>query len=261
MSWLRDQVVLLTGGGSGLGRALVERFVEEGARVGVLEVVPEKVKSLQDDFGDAVVVVEGDATALHANEEAVRATVAAFGRLDTFVGNAALWDFGTSLVDLPAAAISPAFDQVFGLNVKAYLLGAKATVDALRESAGSMIFTLSNAAFQPGGGGPLYTASKHAVVGLVEQLALELAPAIRVNGVAPGGMLSDLRGPDALGLAGRPLSSMLQADTMRGFNALGIAPDPRDYTGHYVLLASRQNNRTVTGSIHRCDAGVGVRRK
>jgi 2,3-dihydroxy-2,3-dihydrophenylpropionate dehydrogenase/cis-2,3-dihydrobiphenyl-2,3-diol dehydrogenase len=123
-----------------------------------------------------------------------------------------------------------------------------------------MIFTLSNAAFRPGGGGPLYTSSKHAVVGLVEQLAYELAPTVRVNGVAPGGMLSDLRGPEALGLATRPLSSMMREETMQGFNALGIAPQPSDYTGHYVLLASRQNNRAVTGSIHRCDAGVGVRR-
>ncbi len=260
MSWLRDQVALVTGGGSGLGRALVERFVEEGARVGVLEIVPAKAEALREDLGDAVVVVEGDATTYGANADAVRATVGAFGRLDTFVGNAALWDFGTSLTDLPADALPAAFDELFGLNVKACLLGAKAALDALRETEGSMIFTLSNAVFQPGGGGQLYTASKHAVVGLVEQLAYELAPAIRVNGVAPGGMVTDLRGPEALGLAARPLSAVLGDDRMKGFNALGIAPEPRDYTGHYVLLASRQNNRTATGSIHRCDAGVGVRR-
>jgi len=73
-------------------------------------------------------------------------------------------------------------------------------------------------------------------------------------------MSTDLRGPRALGLAGTAIGSLLQEDVMRAYNPLGVAATPRDYTGHYVLLASRQNNRTVTGAIHNCDAGVGVRR-
>jgi NAD(P)-dependent dehydrogenase (short-subunit alcohol dehydrogenase family) len=259
VNWLSDQVALVTGGGSGLGRAIVERFLEEGARVGVLELSPAKVASLRQDFGDSVAVVEGDATSLADNESAVSATVAAFGQLDTFVGNAALWDFGMTLSDLPAEAIPEAFDQLFGLNVKAYLLGAKASLQALRASQGSMIFTLSNAAFYPGGGGPLYTSSKHAVVGLVKQLAYELAPTIRVNGVAPGGMATDLRGPSSLRLADTPFGALVEEEKMRAYNALNIAASPRDYTGHYVLLASRENNRTVTGTVHNCDGGVGVR--
>ena len=260
MTWLRDQVALVSGGGSGLGRAIVERFVEEGAHVGVLEFSAEKVAALRADFGDSVAVFHGDATALSDNQGAVDMTVAAFGRLDVFVGNAAMWDFGRSLADLPADAIDEAFAEVFGLNVRGYLLGAKAALAALRQSEGSMIFSLSNAAFWPGGGGPLYVASKHAVTGLVKQLAYELAPTVRVNGVAPGGMVSDLRGPVSLGLSETPLSSLVSADALRGFNALAVAPSPRDYTGHYVLLASRENNRTVTGTVHNCDAGVGVRR-
>ena len=253
-------MALVTGGGSGLGRAIVERFIEEGARVGVLELSAEKAHALRADFGDAVRVVQGDAASLTDNEAAVGQTTAAFGRLDTFIGNAAVWDFGRSLADIPADVMAEAFDEVFSLNVKAYLLGAKASLAALRKSAGSMIFSLSNAAFYAGGGGPLYTASKHAVVGLVKQLAYELAPRVRVNGVAPGGMSTDLRGPRVLGLAGTPIGSLLDEDAMRAYNALGLAATPRDYTGHYVLLASRENNRAVTGAIHNCDAGVGVRR-
>jgi NAD(P)-dependent dehydrogenase (short-subunit alcohol dehydrogenase family) len=260
MTWLTGQVALVTGGGSGLGRAIVERFVEEGARVGVLELSADKAEGLRTDLGGAVAVVSGDATDYRDNEAAVAATVAAFGKLDAFIGNAAIWDFGTSLAAMPAAVMDGAFREVFDLNVKGYLHGAKASLPALLDSAGSMIFTASNAAFWPGGGGPLYTASKHAVVGLVRQLAYELAPRVRVNGVAPGGMATDLRGPKSLGLDGTPLTSLIRPDMMRTFNALGIAPEPRDYTGHYVLLASRQNNRTVTGTVHNCDAGVGVRR-
>jgi 2,3-dihydroxy-2,3-dihydrophenylpropionate dehydrogenase/cis-2,3-dihydrobiphenyl-2,3-diol dehydrogenase len=83
---------------------------------------------------------------------------------------------------LPSRALS--------LNVKAYLLGAKAAVEPLRRTKDAIIFTASNAGFWPGGGGLLYMASKHAVVGLVKQLAYELAPDIRVNGHGLGGQLA-----------------------------------------------------------------------
>jgi 2,3-dihydroxy-2,3-dihydrophenylpropionate dehydrogenase/cis-2,3-dihydrobiphenyl-2,3-diol dehydrogenase len=259
MGWLDGTVALVTGGGSGLGRAIVERFVTEGARVGVLEINEVKAVDLRRDLGPLVAVTVGDATSLADNRRAVADSVNLFGRLDVFVGNAGLWDFSTSLDGLPAEAIDEAFDEVFHLNVKAYLLGAKASVDELRKTNGSMIFTVSNAGFWPGGGGPLYTAAKHAVMGLVKQLAYELAPAVRVNGVAPGGMSSDLRGPRALGLSDTSWGSLPVDRIVERFSPLERAIAPADYTGHYVLLASRENSLTVTGSVHNCDGGIGVR--
>ncbi len=259
MGWLEGHRVLVTGGGSGLGRAVVDRFVREGAQVGVLEISPDKAAVLEGDHGADVVVTVGDATSFADNERAVAATVDAFGSLDVFVGNAGLWDFSLSLDALLADQIDTAFDEIYALNVKAYLLGAKAVVDELRKTEGAMIFTVSNAGFWPGGGGPLYVSSKHAVVGLVKQLAYELAPAVRVNGVAPGAMPTDLRGPAALGLDGMAFSSMPVDRLAEALTALERPIDPADYTGHYVLLASRENSRTVTGSVHNCDGGVGVR--
>jgi len=259
MGWLDDHTVLVTGAGSGLGRAIVERFVDEGARIGVLEIDPSKAADLEADFGDRVVVAVGDATSFADNRRAVAATVDAFGALDVFIGNAGLWDFSLSLDALPADQIDTAFDEIYALNVKAYLLGAKAAVDELRRTEGSMIFTVSNAGFWPGGGGPLYVSSKHAVVGLVKQLAYELAPEVRVNGVAPGAMPTDLRGPTALGLDSLAFSSMPVDRLAEALTALERPISAADYTGHYVLLASRENSRTVTGSVHSCDGGVGVR--
>lgn len=259
MGWLDGQVALVTGGGSGLGRALVERFVAEGARVGVLELNPDKGKELGEALGDAVVVTEGSATDWADNTRAVSDALAAFGRLDTFVGNAGLWDFGTSLEALPAEALPGAFTQLFELNVLGYLLGAKASIEALRASRGSIILTGSNASFYPAGGGPLYTASKYAVVGLVKQLAYELAPEIRVNGVAPGGMPTDLRGPAALGLADMAFGSMPVDRLMTRMLPLERPLSAADYTGTYVLLASRENAASTTGSMHNCDGGFGVR--
>ncbi len=186
MGWLEGQVALVTGGGSGIGRAVVDRFIAEGASVGVLELHPAKAAALVAGHGDRVAVTVGDATSYADNERVVEETVRKFGRLDTFVGNAGLWDFGAKLADVPGEVLGAAFDELFGLNVKGYVLGARACVNALRATGGSMIFTVSNAGFWPGGGGVLYTASKHAAIGLIKQLAYELCPDVRVNGVAPG---------------------------------------------------------------------------
>jgi len=95
-------------------------------------------------------------------------------------------------------------------------------------------------------------------MGLVKQLAYELAPDVPVNGVAPRGMPTDLRGPRSLGLADTSWVSMPVDQIMEEFSPLKWAIAPEDYTGHYVLLASRENSLTVTGSIHNCDGGIDV---
>jgi NAD(P)-dependent dehydrogenase (short-subunit alcohol dehydrogenase family) len=126
-------------------------------------------------------------------------------------------------------------------------------------SAGSLIFTVSNAGFDPAGGGPLYTASKHAVVGLIRQLAYELAPAVRVNGVAPGPIETDLRGPAALGQAERSIGSLNLAAVAGPNVPLGQVPATADYAGGYVFLASRRDSRPATGGVVSLDAGIAVR--
>lgn len=259
MTWLKDNVTLVSGGGSGLGKALVARFVDEGAKVAVLDKSKEKLDALQEDYGQLLHLVHGDVRSLEDNRRAVAETVDRFGRLDTFIGNAALWDYSTKLVDLPDDSASDAFDEVFGVNVKGYMLGAKAAVHELAKTGGSVIFTVSNAGFYPDGGGPLYTASKHAVVGLIKQLAFEFAPKVRVNGVAPGYVASDMRGPAALGQDGLSFSSLDLTDMIKTMLPLQAVPEPADYGGHYVLLASKANSSTATGAIINCDGGIGIR--
>ena len=122
MGWLDGRVALVTGGGSGIGRAVVERFLAEGARVGVLERVAARVEQLQAACGSAVIAVQGDVTCLTDNQHAVDATVRAFGQLDIFVGNAGVFDRFISLADLPGEQISAAFDELFGVNVKGAIL-------------------------------------------------------------------------------------------------------------------------------------------
>ena len=155
MGWLDGQVALVTGGGSGIGRAVVARFVAEGARVGVLDRVPGRADELRAEFGDAVVPVTGDVAQLADNKRAVAETVAALGRLDVFIGNAGVFDNFLSLAEFPEEALSEACDELFGVNVKGCILGAKASLPELAKTDGSMVFTASVAGSNSGGGGPL----------------------------------------------------------------------------------------------------------
>ena len=154
MGWLDGQVALVTGGGSGIGRAVVERFVQEGARVGVLERVAERAEQLRRDFPGQVEAVQGDVTHLADNRRAVDATLSAFNRLDIFVGNAGLFDNFLFLADFPEDKLSDAFDELFAVNVKGYVLGAKVALPELMKSRGCMVFTASVASFNAAGGGP-----------------------------------------------------------------------------------------------------------
>jgi NAD(P)-dependent dehydrogenase (short-subunit alcohol dehydrogenase family) len=260
MGWLEDDVAIVTGAGSGLGRALVDRFVAEGARVVAFDRAADRVAQIEADHGAATAGVVGDVTTAADNERAVATALERFGRLDVFVANAGMFDYGAGLVDTPAEVLERAFDELFAVNVKAYLLGARAAVPALLTSRGSLLMTASMSSTHAGIGGVVYTASKHAVVGIVRQLAYEFAPEIRVNGVAPGFMATDIRGPQALGFEARTPSSVPGLEQIaRAAAPLGFLPRPQDYTGHYVQLASRRNAAATTGVIVACDGGLDVR--
>ena len=263
MTWLQNTVTILTGGGSGLGKALVGRFIEEGGCVGVLERDSHKARLLREEFGDRVVVVTGDATRYDDNISVVQATVERFGRIDTFIGNAGVFDFNETLEEMDPARMDASFHELFDINVKAPLLGVKACLSDLSKSKGNVILTLSCAAFYPGGGGPLYTASKHALHGIVKQLAYELAPSIRVNGVAPGAMLTELGGLQSNDTLQRRLGDPERASDFDGrvatLNPLNRSFVPDEYCGPYVLLASGRNASALTGVVINADGGMGVK--
>jgi NAD(P)-dependent dehydrogenase (short-subunit alcohol dehydrogenase family) len=260
MGWLDGEVALVTGGGSGIGRAVVERYVAEGARVMVMDRAAGRAEELKAQFGDKVAAIGGDVSRLDDNKRAVAATVAAFGRLDIFVGNAGVLDGFLRLADLPEDKLAAACDELFAINIKGCILGAKAVHAELDKNKGCMIFTASGAGFTSAGGGVIYTASKHAVVGIVRQLAVELGPNIRVNGVAPGGTMTDLRSVAALSLEDRSQFAIPGTrERIAAGNPLQLAMDPADLAGAYVFLASRANARGITGSVVSVDAGSTLR--
>ncbi|MER6628615.1 3-(cis-5,6-dihydroxycyclohexa-1,3-dien-1-yl)propanoate dehydrogenase [Streptomyces sp. NPDC000987] len=263
--WLDGYAVLITGGGSGIGRAVAERFLAEGASVTVLgrdaDQLDDVVRGAADPSRVHTVTADvRDSDALHA---AVAETVDRFGKLDTLVANAGVWDYQRQLTRLGAKELDTAFDEIFSINVKGYLLAAEAAWPELVKTRGSIVMTLSNASFYVNGGGPLYTASKHACLGLMRELAYELAPKVRVNGVACGGMNTDLRGPESLSLDGRSIGASFAKrgpDTPPPPIPLhDSSTDPRDFTGPYVLLAARDQSGPITGHAISVDGGIGVR--
>lgn len=260
MGWLEGDVTIITGAGSGLGRALVDRFVAEGAAVVGMDRDPERAAAIEAAYDGTVVGIAGDVTIGEDNERAVAAALDRFGKLDTYVGNAGIFDYGATIVDTPMDRLDTGFDELFAVNVKGYLLGVKAAVEALMDSRGSVVLTASMSSWHAGVGGVVYTASKHAVLGLVRQLAYELAPRVRVNGVAPGFMRTDIRGPQSLGLDETTPSSIPNLEEFASSAVpLAFLPNPETYTGHYVQLASRANAAATTGAVVACDGGLGVR--
>jgi 2,3-dihydroxy-2,3-dihydrophenylpropionate dehydrogenase len=257
--WLDGRRALVVGAGSGIGRAVVDAFRAEGAEVAALERDPGKCERLRRELPDAP-VVEGDAVTREANDRAVAAAVDAFGGLDTLVNCVGIFDFYRGIGDIGADDLSAAFDEMFRTNVLSHLQSVRAAVPALRAAPGSSILlTESTSSYHPGRGGVLYVSSKFAVRGLVSALAHELAPHVRVNGVAPGGTLgTDLRGLASLGLDTVRLDDTPdRARELAARTPLNVALTGADHAWSYVFLAS-ERSRGITGETVHPDGGFGL---
>lgn len=257
--WLAGRRALVVGAGSGIGRAVVDAYLAEGAQVAALEVDPAKADALRTGLPH-VPVTTGDARDPQAGAASVSAAVEAFGGLDVLVVCVGVFDWYRSVVDLDPDLLTEAFHDVFDVNVLAPLHVVRAALPALAASDHAVVLlTESTSAYLPGRGGVLYVASKFAVRGLVTALAHDLAPGIRVNAVAPGGTTgTDLRGVPSLGTQDRSLGDAPgRTADLEGRTHLQVALSPVDHAGAYVFLAS-DRARGVTGDVVHSDGGAGV---
>ena len=154
--WLHGKRALIVGGGSGIGRAVVDAFRAEGARITVLERDRGKCDKLRGEL-PGVPVVEGDAITREANEHAVKVAVDSYGGLDTLVNCVGVFDFYQGVNDIKADDLATAFDEMFRTNVLSHLQSVKAAVPWLRAGTGSsIVLTESASSYYPGRGGVLY---------------------------------------------------------------------------------------------------------
>ena len=260
MAALEGQTALVTGASKGLGKSVAKRFAAEGANVVAnsrsaarAEAAAEEIGTELDD-GGRVIGLPADVSNYDQVERLVERTIEEFGNIDVLVGNAGIHDDSIALEDVPPDQLQDSFDELFGVNVRGYLNAAKAALPSLRETSGNVVFTASYASFNPGTGGIFYTPAKHAVVGIVRQLAYELAPEIRVNGVAPNYVPTDLSGMNSLG-QGAVLDEVKGAGerALQDRYKLPIL-GPDDYAGYYVFLASDESAAS-TGTVISADCG------
>jgi NAD(P)-dependent dehydrogenase (short-subunit alcohol dehydrogenase family) len=250
----KDKSVLITGGAAGLGLSIARAFNDEGAFVTILDRSEASLAAAQIALPSAQFVM-GDVTRYADNTSAVAKAVSAFGGLDAFIGNAGIFDRNASLRDLPEDRVSGAIDELLGINVKGYILGARAALEQLAIRRGTIIFSASVSSFHPAFGGTLYVTAKHAVAGLTKRLAVELAPQIRVNAVAPGYISTKLGGLSALDHA---VPDDVPAGPPPGNFLLGFKPEPEDYSGIYTFLAS-DAARMITGTTILADGGSSIK--
>ncbi|MEL7042546.1 MAG: SDR family NAD(P)-dependent oxidoreductase [Pseudomonadota bacterium] len=252
---LKGRRIVITGTASGIGRALVDRFLAEGAQVVAMVRRESDFENFQ--VHDRLKLVIGDVRLAESNELAVESAVTEFGGLDAFIANAGIWDFYKKLSAMSADQVADGYQSIFDVNVKGILLGAHASFPALKDSKGSFIATGSNACFKAGGGGVLYTASKFALRGIIKQLAMEFAPEVRVNAVAPGATNTPISGSDALGHAKREMNSdPARIAKMADHIPLNLVSRPEDHTGAFVLLASVEDANYMTGTIIKSEGGL-----
>ncbi|WP_030753987.1 SDR family NAD(P)-dependent oxidoreductase [Streptomyces sp. NRRL F-5135] len=202
---LEGRGVVVTGAASGIGRATALKFAQEGAKVLVADLdrtgAEEAVKEIEAAGGVALSVV-GDLSDQQVVAEVVERAVDAFGGVDVLVNNAGIMDRMSALGETDDAE----WERVIRINLTAPFLLTRAVLPHMQAAGrGSIVFTASEAALRGSAAGAAYTASKHAVVGLVKNLAVMYrGQGIRANAIAPGPTATNIQvdaGQDAHGPA------------------------------------------------------------
>jgi 3-oxoacyl-[acyl-carrier protein] reductase len=183
---LADRAALITGAGSGIGRAASILFSEEGANVAVVDIDTkggkETVEAIEGKGGKAI-FIEADVSREPDAERMIASTMEAFGKLDILYNNA-----GISLLPTPTEELSTdQWDKAMDINAKAIFLACKRAIPLMKKQGGGVIInTTSMSGVRPRPGAAAYAASKAAAIMFTKALAIELAPfGIRVNCINP----------------------------------------------------------------------------
>jgi NAD(P)-dependent dehydrogenase (short-subunit alcohol dehydrogenase family) len=192
MERYKGRVALITGGGSGIGRASAVRLAAEGAAVGVADIDPARAEETVrqvEALGRRGLSLQVDVTCEADNERMVRETVAAFGRLDVLLTSAGVGSGGT-VVDTTETY----WDQVVDLDLKGVYLSSKHAIPAMLASGGGAVVHIASIGGLRGDwGGASFSAAKGGVVNLTRHMAvMHAAEGIRVNCICPGVLRTSL---------------------------------------------------------------------
>lgn len=254
---LAGRHVLITGAGGGIGLAIAQACIAEGARCSVVDrhaEAPEAVRTLVQQHPDALAYVSADVTDMDAIPRMLSAARARFGPLHTLVNNAAVFDMAPLL-----EADEASFDRMFAVNVKGMFFVMQATLRHMVE-AGTEGASVINLASQAGRRGEAlvshYCATKAAVISYTQSAALAMAPhGIRVNGIAPGVVDTPMwAGVDALFAKYENLAIGEKKRQVGLAVPLGRMGSPAEMAGAVVFLASDEA-RYITAQTLNVDGG------
>jgi 3-oxoacyl-[acyl-carrier protein] reductase len=232
---LKNKVAIVTGAGSGFGEGIARRFAEEGARVMVNDIHvtgAERVAAAIRKAGGTAELVQADVAVSGDWAAMVRATLAAYGRIDIVVNNAGWTHRMKPLLEVT----DEEFEKVYAINVRSIYLAAKHVVPVFRKQGGGCFVNIaSTAGVRPRPGLTVYNSSKGAVITMSRSLAAELGPdRIRVNVVNP--VFSPQTGLSA-DFAGGTLTPETQAKFVSTI-PLGRPSTPLDVANAVLYLAS-----------------------
>jgi NAD(P)-dependent dehydrogenase (short-subunit alcohol dehydrogenase family) len=240
---LKDKVALITGGDSGIGRAVAVLYAREGADVAITALPAEhsdaeETRRAVEAEGRKAIVIEGDLSRRDFSRQCVQQTIDAFGRLDVLVHNAAHQNHWDSLEEMPDEEL----DRTFRVNVYAYYWLVKEALPHLK--AGAVILASGSQTGIAGSGKlPAYSATKGAIHTLTKTLSqLLLERGIRVNCVAPGPVWTPLNAADK----GRTPEEVAE---FGGKAPIGRPAQPEEVAPAYVFLASAADSSYVTGEV------------
>lgn len=180
---LRGKSAIVTGAASGFGAGIARRFVEEGARVAIVDKNIASAEALAAELGDSAMALACDVSSARDVEAVRDATLARFGRIDILVNNAAVPQSPTPLEEVE----EDVFDRLLAVNVKALYVASRAIVPVMRAGGGGAIVNIgSTGGVRPRPNLTWYNATKGFVLTATKAMAVELAPArIRVNAINP----------------------------------------------------------------------------
>src|SRR6201996_5368347 len=255
---LKGKVAIVTGGASGIGAGIVEKFLAEGARVVIADVDRERGEELASKLGGDVAFWSADVSNPEQIGALVSGAVETFGRLDVMVNNAGVSSkMHRSFLDDDLAD----FQRVMAVNVLGVMAGTRDAARQMAASGGGSIVNMSSiGGIQAGGGVMTYRASKAAVIHFTKSAAIELAYYdIRVNTIAPGSIPTPLLASSNSEKDAAELQRFEQAirEQMRADRPLQREGTPEDFAEAALYLAG-DRSKYVTGIVLRVDGGTAT---